>query len=80
MLVKLKFTNRTAGDDGPAEIVEMQINREAVSHVLVWYGAFYAGDDYDVRLNGKKLRLGINGELEVPTIDAKPSRLALPKT
>ena len=58
----------------------MQINREAVSHVLVWYGAFYAGDDYDVRLNGKKLRLGINGELEVPTIDAKPSRLALPKT
>lgn len=79
MMVQLRFTNRTAGEEGPPDVVEMQINREAVPHVMDWYGAFYAGDDYDVRLNGKKLRMGINGELELPTIDAAPVRLAIGK-
>lgn len=74
MLVKLKFENRTAGDSGPPEVIEMQINREAVSHIMDWYGAYYAGDDYDVRLNGTKLQLGINGEYEMPTIEAVPAR------
>lgn len=79
MLVHLRFTNRTDSDEGPPRVVEMQINREAVPSVMDWYGAFYAGDDYDVRLNGKKLRMGINGELELPTIDAAPVRLAIGK-
>lgn len=75
MLVTLKFTNRTAVDeDRPPEVVEMKISRDAVPHVMDWYGAFFAGDDYDVRLNGRKLRLGINGELELPTLDATPAR------
>jgi len=76
-IVTLRFTNRFLS---PPDVVEMQISREAVAHVMDWYGAFFAGDDYDVRLNGRKLRLGINGEYEPPTLDAKASRKAISKT
>lgn len=76
MIVTLRFENRTAEDDGPA-VVEMKINREAVRHVMDWYGAFFAGDDYTVRINGKRQRLGINGELEHDTIDGSVARKAL---
>ncbi len=62
-IVTLKFTNRfQVYEGGPLDVVQMKISREAVPDVMQWYGAFFAGDDYDVRLNGKKLKLGINGE------------------
>ena len=76
-IVTLRFTNRF---QSPPDVVEMQISREAVAHVMDWYGAFFAGDDYDVRLNGRKLTLGINGEYEMQTIDVTPSRMAISKT
>ncbi len=64
MIVTLKFVNRTAASEGDdAAIVEMQIGRDAARHVVEWYGAFFSGDDYDVLLNGRTQRLGINGEL-----------------
>jgi hypothetical protein len=80
-LVTLKFTNRWPVDQGgPVDVVQMEISREAVPHVMEWYGAFFAGDDYDVHMNGRKLRIGINGEFEMPTLEAKPRRFAISKT
>lgn len=56
MLVTLTFINRTAGENGATEVVKMQISRDAVEIVMDWYGAFCAGDDYDVLVNGRKVR------------------------
>jgi hypothetical protein len=61
-IVTLRFTNIDAGSNGVPDVVTMRIDRGSVPHVMDWYGAFYAGDDYDVRLNGRKLKMGINGE------------------
>jgi hypothetical protein len=47
MIITLKFENRTAED-----CIEMQVDRYAAGHIMDWYGAFYAGDDYDVFING----------------------------
>lgn len=64
MIVTLTFNNRTA-----EERTDLRVARESVPPIMDWYGAFYAGDDYDVLLNGRKQHLGINGELEPVTID-----------
>lgn len=69
MIVTLKFVNR----DASPEVQEMRVERDAVQRIMDWYGAFYAGDDYDVYVNGRRQNLGINGELEPVTIDAAPN-------
>ena len=49
------------------EVLETRIallRMENVRQVLEWYGAFYAGDDYTVTLNGRPLALDPNGEIE----------------
>ena len=79
MIVTLKFINRTAWDDGDWT-VEMQISRDAVPQIMEWYGAFCSGDDYDVLINGRRQRLGINGELEPAVIDGRPARKAIAKS
>lgn len=78
MLVTLRFENRDAVDDGlPAQIIEMRVSRAAVPHIMDWYGAFCAGDDYDVHINGRKQEMGINGELEPVVIDAEAAPASL---
>lgn len=69
LIVNLKFVNR----DATPEIEEMRVEQSAVSRIMDWYGAFFAGDDYDVYVNNRLQDLGINGELEPPTIDASVS-------
>lgn len=64
MIVTLTFENRTAGNS-----VSLRVSRTACPPIMDWYGAYCAGDDYDVLINGKKQALGINGELEGATID-----------
>jgi len=64
MIVTLTFENRTAGNS-----VSLRVARAACSPIMDWYGAYCAGDDYDVLINGRKQTLGINGELEEVTID-----------
>ncbi len=66
MIVTIKFDNRTAENS-----ISFRIERSACAAIMNWYGAYYAGDDYDVRINGRKQILGINGELEPMTIDAE---------
>lgn len=60
----LTLVNRTTGNSH-----RLRVTIDGVPDVVEWYGAFYAGDDYDVYLNGRKLRLGTNGEKEGDTID-----------
>lgn len=61
----LRFRNRTAGTDHEIDI----FNRSDAEPIMEWYGAFYAGDDYDVLISGKVVQMGINGEYQPPTID-----------
>jgi len=70
--VILKFVNRTeASCNNTYEPIELLLHKSAVPKVMDWYGAYYAGDDYDVFVNGRKQNLGINGELEPITIEAQ---------
>lgn len=64
-IVNLRFDNRDADDS-----VTMRVERSAVPLIMAWYGAYYAGDDYDVFISNRKKLIGINGELEPVTIDA----------
>lgn len=70
-IVTLAFVNRdaTGEDNDEAQTVELRVDREAVPHIMEWYGAFCAGDDYDVLINGVKYETGINGEFRPLTID-----------
>ena len=65
-IVTLSFDNRTAEN-----LIEMHVSGSAVPDVMDWYGAFYAGDDYDVFINGRKQTIGVNGEFEPLTIDVE---------
>jgi len=69
MIVTLKFVNR----DASPQVQEMRVERDAVQRIMDWYGAFYAGDDYDVYVNGRRQILGINGEMEPETINVTPT-------
>jgi hypothetical protein len=62
--VILRFLNRTA-----EEAVKMTVERSATPHIMAWYGAFCAGDDYDVYIDGEKQQIGINGEFQPLTIE-----------
>lgn len=61
----LRFVNRT----GECEHEIHLQNKSDCEPVMDWYGAFFAGDDYDVYISGKKINTGINGEYQHPTID-----------
>ncbi len=70
-VVTLRFVNRTAVDEEWwPENIKLRVEREAVPHMMAWYGAYYAGDDYDVFINGREVGKGINGEFEPVMIDA----------
>jgi len=72
MIVTLKFVNA----DARPQTQEMRVERDAVERIMDWYGAYCAGDDYAVYINGRLQRLGINGELEPVTIDGTISTLS----
>jgi hypothetical protein len=55
--VELKFKNRTA----PSKHV-LLVHPEACDPIMSWYGAFHAGDDYTVKIDGKKVKVDQNGE------------------
>ena len=66
MLVELRFDNPESELHSPT----MSVERNACPAIMEWYGAYCAGDDYRVFINGEQARLGINGEIEGVTIDA----------
>lgn len=71
--VELRFCNQEVKGD-----VVLHCTKDSVPHILDWYGAFYAGDDYAVFINGRAQPLGINGELEPLVIDATPANTNSP--
>lgn len=68
-VIKLEFSNWTAGDEFNAKEDCIWVDREGAEKVMEWYGAFYAGDDYTVYSNGKPIELDINGEWKHDVID-----------
>ncbi len=72
-IVTLRFDNRDAmgEDEGKVQSIKLRVERSAVKHIMAWYGAYYAGDDYDVFINGRKQAKDKNGEFEHETVDTE---------
>lgn len=60
-MIKLIFTNKSTSKED--KTIKINCDKDYVKHILQWYGTFYAGDNYKVKLNDKILKLDINGEL-----------------
>lgn len=41
----------------------MRVERAAAAAITRWYGAYNAGDDYDVLIDGEIVEKDINGEI-----------------
>ena len=65
MIVSRETKNATAESEN-----RMKVDIGSVAHILAWYGAYYAGDDYTVHVNGILVQLDLNGEQEHDIIDA----------
>ncbi len=59
MIVELRFEN----PESETHSIGFHVERAACAAIMEWYGAFCAGDDYRVLINGQAIPLGINGEL-----------------
>lgn len=68
--VALRFHNREA----TPPITCLRVSRSSVEPIMAWYGAYYAGDEYTVTINGKEVPHDMNGELEPLTIDCQSRR------
>lgn len=56
--VRLEFINYDAGLD---KAEQTTIHCQEFKQVMEWYGAFCAGDDYDVFIDGKPVQVDMNG-------------------
>lgn len=59
MTVKIEIKN----NDACQTHWVMQVDAASVEQIVEWYGAFYAGDDYTVTLDGVLQTLDHNGEI-----------------
>lgn len=66
-MITLKFINQEV--DEPQVI---KCDRASIPMIMEWYGAFYAGDSYEVFANGRRLEKDKNGCMEMPIIDVTP--------
>lgn len=57
--VELVFFNY---DATPRE-VKFNVAMDGVAPIMAWYGAYYAGDRYNVFVDGKRINKDRNGEL-----------------
>lgn len=57
--VTLSFVNRTSSSASAS----LKVDRSATIDIARWYGAFCAGDDYDVMIDGEIVEKDINGEI-----------------
>ncbi len=63
--VEIMFFNY---DATPRE-AKFLISRDGIDLVRAWYGAYYAGDRYNVFVNGKRVEKDQNGERVSPMIE-----------
>jgi hypothetical protein len=57
VIVELEFSNSDARPKRRLIYCDML----SVDAIMEWYGAFYAGDRYFVKMNGEKIKKDING-------------------
>lgn len=67
----LRFVNYYHEYDEPIEHEIMLHAEQGHDDIMAWYGAYYAGDPYDVFINGRKISKDINGEPEAKIIDGE---------
>jgi hypothetical protein len=65
MKATLKFVNQ---DATPKEQIIELASAASVDPVIQWYGGYFAGDDYEVFLNDRRIATDQNGEREAPLI------------
>lgn len=58
MIVNLVFNNA----DATPKTVAVQVHIDAVPDIMAWYGAYFAGDRYTTAMNGRNVRMDLNGE------------------
>ncbi|MFZ3482027.1 hypothetical protein [Sphingomonas sp. 3-13AW] len=58
--VTLSFVNRTSG----AASASMTVEAGATADIARWYGAYCAGDDYDVFVDGDVVDKDVNGAID----------------
>ncbi len=54
---KIRFENKTA-----QEAHEFTIGFDGIDLVMAWYGAYWAGDEYQVTVDGQLVAADQNGE------------------
>lgn len=59
LMVNLRFVN---SDAIPKEAT-LTVSEDSIAPIMAWYGAFYAGDRYEVFADGVKLKKDCNGEV-----------------
>jgi hypothetical protein len=60
-MTELQFIN----SDATPKTQTLVVSPEAVALIMDWYGAFYAGDRYIVKVDGKRVAQDHNGGLVV---------------
>ena len=58
--VELKFTN----SDAKPKTVVINCDKGSCGNIAAWYGAYFAGDRYSIKLNGELIKKDLNGCLE----------------
>ena len=55
---RLVFSNA----DAKPHNIALDVSLDGVTHVMAWYGAYFAGDRYTATLNGRNIPMDLNGE------------------
>lgn len=50
--------------DAKPKTQTIRCDTESVAPIMAWYGAFFAGDRYAVSLDGRNIKIDMNGEPE----------------
>ena len=61
---KIRFENETA-----QQAHEFTIGFDGIDLVMAWYGAYWAGDEYEVTVDGRPVATNKNGERDHEEID-----------
>lgn len=67
-MVSLEFYN----PDATLAITRLVVSRDSIGPILAWYGAYFAGDEYAVMIDGEEIKIDGNGERESLIIEATP--------
>lgn len=64
MSVKLEFKNRDAFE----REITIECAKASINHIVMWYNAFYSGDNYELRIDGVQVEVSRNGDILQPEV------------